>query len=400
MWSSARRVRRALGAGLFAVFAAAIASGDPVDPGVAIHAVVGGPAGAAPMARVDASRSGRAHSRLPRTPRLLWRARAQGGTDRHVAVDARGAVVVASTLAQLVQISPTGKLEWSKRTGPGATLAGPVITSDGTRVVVTAGPTLIGVWPDGRLRYRRALDVSSDRPAAEPLALDDGSVVIGLGRHVLYIQPDGSVRARTSVDEPIAALLARGRAVLVVSERGSVDEWRAGNDTTRLGSFAGRIDGGAALYGSRLLSAVVDTRRVIDLDLTTGTRHVRVDDTPGLSGPPALTRTGETRVTTSDGFLLGHDASGKETLRVALEPGSAGTTSLEVDAPPAIVDDAGNAAFARPGLDAAIVGSDGAPHAARGTACSDPIDVAPAGPGRMVVACRSGLVFLISDRAR
>ncbi len=405
MWSNAERVRRALGASLIVGLASAIAVGDPVDPGIPIRRVVGEPGGAAPMARVDGARTGRARSRLPHAPRLAWRARVQGGTDLHVAIDARGAVVVASALGQLVQFSASGKLVWSTRTGPGAPLAGPVIASDGTRVLLVAGPAVVGVWPDGRPRYRRAVGVANDRPASEPLALDDGSVAIALGRDVLRLEPDGSVRARTRVEESAASLVARAGSVLVVGERGSVWEWRAGNGPTRLGSFAGRIDGGAALFGLRTLSAVVDKRRVIDLDLATGARHVRLDDTAGLAGPPALTRSGETRLATADGVLLGHDAAGKETARVALEPGAgslvgSSTAPIDLGAPPIVVDDGGQAAFARPGIDAAVVDATGAVHAASGTACSDPVDVAPAGAGRMLVACRSGLLFLISDTAR
>lgn len=401
MWSRADLT--ALGAALLAGLAASGAAGAPFDPGIAQQRAVGTPPGWAPMARLDASRTGRARSALPGAPHVLWRARVQGGTDRRVAIDERGAIVVASTVAELVQLSPTGHVEWSVRVGPGTPLAGPVITSDGTRVVIESGPSAVGVRPDGTLRYRRALDVASDRPAPEPLALDDGSVVVALGRDVLRLEPDGSVQARVALDETTSALVSRGSAVLVVGERGSVREWKAGLDAARLGSFAGRV-AGAVLVNRRSLAAVVDERRLVDLDLATGTRHNRLDGVPGLMGPPALAATGALFVSTTDGVLLGYDRAGHEIARVLLEPGAASGTgvppaSQDVDAPPIIMDAGGRVAFIRPGLDAATVARDGSIHPAPAATCTDPVDLAPAGADRMLVACRSGLLSLVAGSA-
>ena len=51
----------------------------------------------------------------------------------------------------------------------------------------------------------------------------------------------------------------------------------------------------------------------------------------------------------------------------------------------------------RPGLDAGVVSVNGEVAAARGAACGDPVAIAPGGARRMVVACRSGLVFMLGD---
>lgn len=256
---------------------------ETLDPTVPERWMVGPPRGAAPMQRIDGARSGKSQSALPTAPRVLWRARIQGGIAHPAVVDERGSVVVSSPIA-------------------------------------------------------------------------------------------------------------------VVTDRGDVYEWRSGAEPSKLGSFGGGVSG-AALHGSRLI-AVVDGKRLVDLDLVTSTRHERVEIPRGLGGPPALGADGSTRVVTLDGLLLAHDRTGKETLRVALEPptvlGDAGATGFASSAsPPVIVDAKGNVGFVRPGLDAGVVDPAGSIHAATGAACLDPVGVTPAGPDRMLLACRSGVVFLL-----
>jgi len=404
--------RYALGAllALGVVVAAAWTRAQPIDPTLPQQRIVGRPSAPGSMLRLSPGRTGLSPSPLPVAPRVLWRTRAQGGIGHSVSVDDRGAIVIASSIAQLVQIDPHGKPDWTVHTGRGAPLTTPVITSDGTRVVVVPGPQLVGVDATGHVRFKRALPASGSSASfvGAPLPLDNGGVALSLGSTMLRIDPAGRVVSTADAPETVQTLLGRSGSLLAVTRRGNVLSWRSPGAPSHVGSFGAPVDGWPALCSSHSICASVDHHRLVELDLDTGIRHVRLDDASvTLLGSPAVSRTRETLTPTADGLVLGHDTTGKETLRVALIPGSlapdggAGPSLVRrTTLPPVIVDGAGTLGFARPGLDAGTVASTGELHTAPGTACADPVGVAPAGPHRMVVACRSGLLWLVGDKAK
>lgn len=394
-------------AGLIA--AAAWAGAQPLDPTLPHERVLGLPDAPAAMMRLDPGRTGLSRDALPLAPRVLWRARAQGGIGHAVSVDDSGAIVISSSISQVVQIDPHGKPAWTVHTGRGAPLTSPVITSDGTRVVMVPGPELIGIDARGHVRFKRALPGSGRTPSSVSALLPEksGGLALSLGNKVFQVGPRGRVLAVADAEETVVALLGRPGSVLVVTQRGNVLSWRPPAAPSHVGSFGGQVDGWPVLCSSRRLCASVDDHRVVELDLQSGTRHVRVDDSSiSFLGSPAVSRTHNVLTPTTDGLLLGYDPSGKEALRVALIPGSlspdGGAPILvrRTTLPPVIVDRAGTIGFSRPGLDAGIVTPAGDLRTAPGTACADPMGVAPAGPHRMVVACRSGLLWLLGDGAK
>jgi hypothetical protein len=198
--------------------------------------------------------------------------------------------------------------------------------------------------------------------------------------------------------------LARAKDFVVVGERGNVYVWQPPALPRKVASFAGKVEGGAALSSPRVLTAVVDEHRLVDLDLSTDTRHLRLDGSERLEGPPALLPDGETRVTTWDGLLEGHSKDGHETLRVPLEPlggvadaGVPSSVGALTPPPPPVVDAAGRTAFARPGLDVGVVAASGHIESARGANCPDPVALAPAGPKRLVLVCSTGHVWMLGE---
>ncbi len=404
---SSRTLAAVVSAGLVA--AASLAAAQPLDPTLPHELVVGLPAAPAAMLRLDPGRTGLSRSPLPVSPRVLWRARAQGGIEHSVGVDSTGAIVISSAIGQVVQIAPDGKTAWTVRTGRGAPLTTPVITSDGTRVVLVPGPALIGIDAKGHIRFKRALPAPGlARPhVGAPLPLPGGGLALSLGNRLIRVGPAGGIISTADAPETVQALLARGGSLLAVTQRGSVLSWQPPDGPSLIGSLGGTIDGWPALCSSRSLCASVDQHRLVELDLDTGIRHVRLDDSSiSLLGSPAVTRGHETLTATTDGLVLGHDASGKELLHVALfsgtvAPGSKVAPMLvrRTTLPPLIVDRTGTLGFARPGLDAGVVTPAGDIHTAPGTACADPVGVTPAGPHRMVAACRSGLLWLVGDKA-
>ena len=389
----------ALSAGL--VVASWLAAADPIDPTLPHQVIVGEPNGPAPMDRLNQSRTGRSKTLLPRRPRVRWRKRVPGKIERNLAVDDRGSIVVSST-SHLSQVDKHGKLAYSLRLGSSFAVTGPVITSNGARLVVTADAEVVSVDATGHILWRRSLPVPGFARPASPLPTSDGGSVVAVNADVFRLEPDGAVRARASAGEEITCLLERSSRLLLVTSSGNVLGWSPPAAASRVGSLGGPPTAGAALIEPRTLVAVVDLRRLVELDLATRTRRVRFGhESLSLLGPPTITRAGETRVSTGDGLLLGHDADGKETLRVALEPGEiadgGASRSATRSSPSVLIDRAGSVGFARPGMDVGVATAAGRLQTADGAACVTPVSLVPAGERAMAVACRSGIVWLVSD---
>lgn len=396
MSKSARSLRLALAAAAVLCLGTG-ARAERIDPTFPVRRAVGAPAGAQPMFRVDAARTGRTREPLPTAPRVLWRARITGGLQLPVVVDARGHVIAASPMSQLVELDAKGKLAWSAKTGNSVPVQGPVLTTNGTRMLVTSNAELWGISANGTLLMRRSLPTPSVRRAVPPLATADGGVVLAVVGSLLALDASGDVQARASQADPVATLIEHGRRTLIVTERGDVLEWNPPREPTKLGSFGGSVEEGVALSSANHLTAVVDAKRIVDFKLSTKTRHIRAQSTDRLQGPPTILANGETRVASFSGLMLGHDRAGLETARAELEPGSGASVPGMFQPPPLVVDAMGRVAFVRPGLEAGVVLESGEQKTAAGAACGDPLSLAPAGPNRFVVACRSGLILMIGQ---
>ncbi len=353
------------------------------------------------MFRIDGARTGLAGANLPDKPRVLWRTRVAGGIAHPPAIDVHGHVVVASPSGQLIELDEKGKQKFAVKTGSDAPSLAPVLASDGTRVVVTGAPELYGITPTGSVRYHHTLPLQNLTGDVPLLAASDGGTVLAASGSLLRFDASGTLQASATYTGTAAALLERSSHVLLVLDRGEVLEWKPPASPTKLASFGGRIDEGAALSGPERVMAVVDHERLTDLDLKSATRQVLVSSTDLLQGPPTLLPSGQTRIVTFSGLLLGHDRNGSEVTRVALEPSVVGTDGGLVGfnpAPPLIADAKGRVGFVRPGLEVGVVLPSGNIETAAGAACGDPVSVAPAGPQRMLLSCRSGLVFLVGDK--
>jgi hypothetical protein len=408
------RLGRVVAIGLVAacpVALATLATADTIDPTLPRTVVVGPPRGAAPAERLDARRTGRTPLALPSAPAEIWRHNLGGGLDVAPLVDARGDVVAALTSPEVVRLGADGRERWRARLGPAAAVAAPVLTSDGTMVVVTAGGQAIGLWPSGALRYATSLGARGTREAdASPLALEDGGVLVASGRSLIELDADGAVRARATLEErPVGGLVAGPEGALVTTESGAVFSFRAPGAPRRLGSFGGVVRRGAALADARTLVGVVDGRALVAFDLVTGAAHVRVSAPAGalFDGPPAIDASGLALAPTTTGLVIGADASGSDRLRVAIDraplTGDAGVTFFGAASPesrptaPLVVDAAGRVAFARPGGRSGVIAADGAVTLAAERTCGTPIALAPAADRRLLVACRDGVVLMLGD---
>jgi hypothetical protein len=393
---------RAIALGAALSVAAWLTLAQALDPTLPHRVIVGDAPGPAPMDRVDHARTGKASDPLPRRPRKLWRARVPGSIVHSLAVDHAGAIVVSSD-SHLSQLSPRGKTLWTLRLGASPAATGPVITSSGARLVLTAEGEVVSVDASGKTQWRRVLPLGRAEQPAPPLPTSDGGCVVAIGQELFRLEPSGAVRTHTTLEERIQCVLRDGSALVVVTRTGNVFSYSPPSPPMQIGSLGGSPSGGALLAAARTLVAVVDSHRLVELNLLTGLRRLRLPDGPlSLAGPPAVLPTGATRLVSLDGLLLGHSATGKETLRVAVEPhevaldGGVATHSAR-GGPPVIVDSDGWAGYARPGKDVGVASPDGRLHTAAGAACVTPVSLVPAGKLKMALGCASGIVWLVGD---
>ena len=426
------------------------ARADAVDPSMPCTLLVGAPRGAAPSERLDAQRSGRSRTLFPAAPLHRWEHHITSGIELSPVVDERGNILVVGTTPDVIKLDPEGKELWRVRFGTSAAVVPPVLTSDGTLVIVTASGQAVGVAPSGSLRFVSALGVRGRDADTPPLALADGGVIIAAGGALVEIDRDGAVRARTALeikpgtaDTRVTGALVQGPVTeagplgaLFTSESGSVFAWRPPASPRKLGNLGGFPRRGAVVTGARTLTAVVDGRRIVDLDLPTGVTHVRFNSGMGtqIDGPVALALDGTLVAATQSGLLVGVDAAGNETIRVALEkppvappPPPPGPTAgpppsgvnifggslngsiggvgsgffgvpAEVKPSPApIVDREGRIAFVRAAGRAGVITPKGALVLASERVCSSPIAALPAGEKRLLIACRDGGLWLYGE---
>jgi hypothetical protein len=249
---------------------------------------------------------------------------------------------------------------------------------------------------------------------------------VAAGNVLVEIDSDGVVRARTALDERAAPGERAAGAViegpgpaggaLITTLSGYVYRFRPPAQPRRIGSFGGATPRGAALADDRTLLAIVDSKRLVALDLPTGTAHVR---TSGLAfdGPPAVSAPDDTTSTripalamvgTQLGMLLGVDAMGNERTHAQLDklpvlpPGSLSLSGSFVQvelkpSPPVVVDALGRVAFVRFNGRAGVVAPDGHVEIASERVCAAPVAVLPGGERRMLVACHDGGLWMYGE---
>ncbi len=425
----ARAVAAALG--VAAAGAATLAAAQRVDPKRATTLTVGSPRGASTAARVDGKRTGFARTALPNgTLKVAWTRSAGASLDGPPLVGARGEILLATGRGEVLTLDPDDGLERPSPPGTvgggllgAAPLGAAALLSDRTVVYMTAAGDAIGAR-DGALRFRtRVGDGKLVTERSGVLPMGDGGVAVASGTELATLDAEGHVRARASLDEPVAAgLIAVPGKVAAVTASGRVLLWAPGREPVRAGSFGGPVDGGAALEGDHTLVAVVG-QQLVALDLDRGVATTRMASPGGLLlGPPALGGDGAHLLAAIPGrtFALAIDASGQETARVAVVTNPA--AALSPDGGPALpfagphtgvlVDAAGTVAFGTPDGRVGVLTRDGALELLGDPVClraaglggrgpsPAPIaaafaGLAPAGPGAFLVACDTGAVLKV-----
>jgi hypothetical protein len=404
-------------AGLVLLAAGAVASlavADAVDPARPSVVVVGPPRGYAPAPRLDPDRHGLSAVELPSRPSLVWRREVSGGLDLPPVVDAQGGMWFAGVSPEVRYFSADGRARWRTKLGSASPALPPVLTSDGSVALVSVDGSLWRVAPGGAVRSQVALGISTKRAEAPPLAFDDGSVVVAGERSLVQVGADGSVRRRVTIENGslVGAILPHGRGVLVTLSDGRVLAWQPPEPLRELGSFGGRLDGGAVRASERTLVGVVDKQRLVALDVASGSvRSLARAPSARIpfEGPPSLDPSGVLLLTTVAGELLRVDARGQVVRGIALDRSMRmlGTDGGRLPAifrrlqarpsPPLVVDGSGQVAFVRSSGRVGLLAPNDAVHDVHRSFCARPIALLPAGARRLLVVCRSGSLGMFAE---
>ena len=392
---------------------------NEVDPSRPATIVVGAPRGHVVRARLGPHRHGQSRYALPASAKRLWRRSTFQRLLFPPLVDARGGVIAAAGTT-LRYISASGKVGW--RAALGSTIiAPPVLTSDGAIVVIGGDGMWRRVSASGKVTHRLKLGKRRTRTSTlpAPLALDDGSVVVAVEQRakatsyaLLRVASDGTEQARVPMPQlPSGALLAHAGGVLVTTRAGAVWHWRPPAVPRRLGAFGGLTPNGAVLVSKRTLVAVTRLSTVEALDLVSGKRSTifsgQVIDDPVTFDA----KSGMLLFSTAIGELIGVDARGQIKRRaplsdqpiVSLKPPPRVArrfgrrrwrSSRHVASPPLLVGAAGRIAFVRHGGRFGLIDTSDRITWVAPWLCSRVLGVWPAGKGRLLVGCRSGMLSM------
>ena len=394
-----------------------------IDPKRPTTLIVGAPGGASPAARVDARRTGFSRVPLPTGMlRIAWQKSLSTNIEGPPLVNDAGDVILVTGRGEIVTLEAWDGSEMPHGVVASAGPHGPAgLLTDSTVVFVTSAGDAVGAR-NGALRFRtRVGDGRMTNERAGVLALHDGGVALAAGTELATLDSEGHVRARATLEEPVAAPLVavpQGK-IAAITSTGKVFLWAPGREPIRTGNFGSPIDGAATLVDDHTLVAIAGLGQLVELDLSRGVAIARMSSPAILLGPPAFR--GETAylLATLPGrtFALAIDAAGQEIARVSLVTTPPPPVADGGPSPPTIpphtgplVDAAGTLAFASPEGHVGVVTKDGAVDVLGETFClrapglssartpspASPsaayAGLAPAGPHAFVVACETGTV--------
>jgi len=379
---------------LFGLFCGSAAAEPTLDPTLPIVVTVGEPKAPAAAAGLGATRSGRTPLPLPERLSLLWQVRLGGRVEQPIAATADGHLVVATGRGQLVELDRAGKRVWQLQVEGANISGGPVIRSDGLRLIVTSRAELLGIDGDGKPRLRQQLPKGRSL-SAPPLPLADGGVLLAFAEQLMHVDAFGRIAASGPLPAPVTSLVSDTASTYAVTRQGDVFTWTAFRAPRRVGSFGRTVDHVVAAGPGRL-GALAHPRSLVTLNLTNGAR-ASFEAPAQLLGPIAATSERRWLVFSEDG-LLSVEPSLRDHQRVFLATRGGEPRSAQ-PAETLIVSDAGRAALGHYGGVSVLGLGSGAQATLELNGCGTPVSLVPAGSKRIGLGCRSGLVAVVGEPA-
>lgn len=345
---------------------------------------VGPSLGFATAPHVDPRRARRATA-LPGADdaQVRWQKQVPGGVSCNVLVDQIGRIFVAGQ-GRVSQLGPDGSLQFSTPSDFSSAAAAALL-ADGTRVVLTREARLMGWSPAGALVFEHSLDAPVASAFSSLLPLPDGGVLASLGPWLFTLDSARSTRPFASLSAPVQhTLLSEGRAV-AVDERGRAFEW--GRSEPRLiGVFSGPVAAVAA-DGSSLVGA--SGRSLERLGASGELHELARYEAPGLAPLVALPIHAQPIVIQLDGVWSSPQGGASLDVPPRRGPGDS-LTRLDL-----LADAHGTVAWWAAEVPLRVEAAPGAGRELNDVRCAAPASLVPAGDGRLVAACNSGVIWLI-----
>lgn len=374
---------------VFALLAGGAPTAAAADLATALpHAfVVGRSRGFATAPAIDPARSRHATALPPiDAARVAWQRQVPGGIACNVLVDAEGRVFVVGP-GRVTQLGPDGALQYSQA----EPFSGPIaaaLLADGTRSVLTRDGRVLGWWSSGASAFEVPLEVTATAGTSTLLPLPDGGVLASAGQWLFDIDATRAVRAYAALPSAAQHTLLAGARAIVIDEQGRVFEWDRREPLRAIGAFSGPVT--ASSFDDDHLIALSSRRSLQSMALRDGSVHELVRlDAPGAA--PVLGRLARRRwvLMKFDGsWSVAEPDVAPQAFGGRAEAGALSDIDL-------LVDDTGAIAWWASEAALHLETAPGVGRELSDVRCTVPASLAPAGDGRLIAACGSGLVWLV-----
>jgi hypothetical protein len=378
-------MRLRLGALLLALTSGLVGAASPArsaDPGVPWRLPPQDVTAPASSDRLDARGTNQSRVALPASPSLGFHARVVPPIVGQP-MSSGGRVLIVHGGDRLSALDERGQTAWSVRLG--AELAsGPMLVGGNHTLVLGRDGRLFDVSPSGSVSLSDTLPWSEVEGAVLFTPTADGGGLLANGARLGRIGPAGTRGFVASIADPIRAVFEWRGLALAVGQDGSI--WmRAASGTPReLGSLGGHVRQ-ALLVADRVLG--VGEHELLAFDLASKQAKILwTEPTLELRDVAAMSNE-RFAVVAGRSLLIELEADGRELARFVLPTGENG-----VDLTSLIVDQAGRAIVRAGGSPLVFVTPQGDASFIAGTGCPDLLRPTPLAPGKLVSACRSGLV--------
>jgi len=322
---------------------------------------------------------------------IVWQRRVSAGVSCNLLVDAQGRLFVAGS-GHVTELGFDGRVAYRKTVELSECLAAALL-ADGSRVVLGAEGRLSAWSPRGGGRFDLALDAPARFSHSSLLPLPDGGVLASLGSRIFDVGPDGELRAHAQLGHDVAESLVIGERVVLVDALGQINEWNGRSPPRRRGSFGTSVAAVAASDPSTLIGLA--SRAALAFSLEEGEpRPLFAFDRTGVLPLISVPVPGHPVFLRTDGSVE-HASSAPLAL-----PARAGTGLEPLRDAQLVASGDGVVVWVAANLPLEVVSDGQPPRTLPDVVCAQPVSLVPALAGHLVLACKTGQLWLIGPTAR
>jgi hypothetical protein len=246
----------------------------------------------------------------------------------------------------------------------------------------------MGWSPSGAVAFDIALEAPAAPSTSSLLPLPDGGALASLGAWLFELDATRSVRAYAVLAAAAQHTLLDGARAIVIDEQGRVFEWDRREPLRSIGSFGSPIT--AALVDAGSLIALGSRRSVLSMARVDGAVHELARlDAAGVAPVLARIAAGRWALMKHDGTWFSLERGGAPHA-VAMRPNPMALSEIDL-----LVDGSGGVAWWASEAPLRLETAPGVGRELSDLRCTIPASLVPAGPGRLLAACASGVIWLV-----